>query len=77
MATIPEQEHNRMVANWQQWRLALAEAMDTVHDALEAKDYSTANEVMSTITLHQAKMTVRMTNVLIRNGIIKGDVSDE
>lgn len=75
---IPEQEHARMVTGWMQWRTTLAEAMDAVHDALEEKNYERANEIMLAVTQHQAKMSVRMTNVLVRNGIIKGgDVRDD
>lgn len=76
VSIIPEQEHARMVAGWQRWRTTLAEAMDAVHDALEERNYERANEVMLAITQHQAQMSVSMTNVLVRNGIIKG-VSDD
>lgn len=73
MPTLPDRDHNRMIASWQRWRLTLTAALDTVHDALEARQYETANEIMSEITLQQAQASVLMTNVLIRNGIIRGD----
>jgi hypothetical protein len=77
MPMIPEPEHARMVTGWQKWRISVAEAMDTVHDALEERDYTLAHETMMAITQEQAKMSVRMTNVLIRNGFIQGDVTGD
>lgn len=77
MPIIPDKDHDRLIAGWQRWRITLAEAMDTVHDALEIRDYVTANDLMANITQQQAKISVVMTNVLIRNGIIKGDASDD
>ena len=78
MSIIPEKEHARMVTSWQEWRITLAEAMDAIHDSLEARDYERANEIMSAVTQQQARMSVRMTSVLVRNGIIRGgDITDD
>lgn len=76
MATISDRDHDNLIAGWQRWRTTLSEAMDTVHDALEIKDYVTANELIAAITQQQAAISVRMTNVLIRNGVIRGDALD-
>lgn len=77
MPSLSPADHDKMMSSWQRWRALLAETMDAIHDALENRDYATASSLMDDVTQQQAQVSVRMSNVLIRNGFIKGDSSDD
>lgn len=74
--TMQAGDRARLVKGWQNWRAVLAEAMDNIHDCIEAGEYVKASAIMDEITMQQAQTSLTMRSILVRAGVIGEEGAD-
>lgn len=71
-----EARRNQLIEEVEKYRTQVTDALDGVADALKRGEYPRACSVMATLSAHQARTSVMMRAVLIKNGFMGQERDD-
>jgi len=71
------ERRQEVIRQFQEYRVALGEALDEVEDSLERGEFAVASNTMSMISQHQASASIKMRATLIKFGFLSRESTDD